>query len=250
MKTTDSIKPDAPIYAASNRLTSDAPLGWLKKGWQDFRRAPWHSLSYGVIFAAIGWLLVYLSSVSEIYVVTGLFISLLIVGPALAFGLYDISQQLEKNQAPSFRRERSKALHEMGHELMLALLLSLVFMFLLILTSIVMNIVTISGQAAASAAVPLSNTAFLVVAVIFGGLLFCASSFALPMILDRDADAMTAITTSFHAVWVNKSALVLWAVLVLALVAVAFVTALIGFVLVAPVLGYATWHGYRETINT
>lgn len=250
MKSADSVKNDSPLYAPCRNLMFDAAFEWLKKGWQDFRRAPWHSLIYGVIFAAIGWLLIYFSWTSEIYLIIGLFISLLIVGPALAFGLYDISRQLEENHKPSFRHERSKALHEMGHELMLALLLSLMFMFLLILISIVMNIVTISGQAAASAAVPLSNTAFLVVAVIFGGLLFCASSFALPMILDREADAMTAITTSFHAVWRNKSALALWAMLVLTLTAVGFATALIGFVLIMPVLGYATWHAYRETIIT
>lgn len=248
MKGADSVQNDSPLYASCRNLMFDAPFGWLIKGWQDFRRAPWHSVAYGAIFAAIGWLLIYFSWVSELYLIIGLFISLLIVGPALAFGLYDISQQLEQNHNPSFRHERSKAWHEMGHELMLALLLSLMFMFLLILISIVMNIVTISGQTAASAAVPLSNTAFLVVAVIFGGLLFCASSFALPMILDKDADAMTAITTSLHAVWQNKSALAIWAMLVLALTAVGFATALIGFVLIMPVLGYATWHGYRETI--
>jgi len=229
----------------------DAPFEWLKKGWQDFLRAPWHSLVYGVIFAAIGWLLVYFSWTNESYLIVGLFISLLIVGPALAFGLYDISWQLEQGHEPSFRHERSKALHEMGHELMLALLLSLVFMFLLILISIALNIVTTAAdQTAVSAAVPLSDTGFLVIAVIFGGLLFCASSFALPMILDQDADAMTAINTSFHAVWRNKSALALWAMLVLALTAVGFATALIGFVLIVPVLGYATWHAYRETIIT
>jgi len=248
MKNADSIKNDSPLYAPCRNLMFDAPFGWLTKGWQDFRRAPWHSLMYGAIFAVIGWLLIYLSWTSESYLLVALFICLLVVGPALAFGLYDISQQLEQNHEPSFRHERGKALHEMGHELMLALLLSLMFMFLLILISIVMNIVTISGQSAASAAVPLSDTGFLVVAVIFGGLLFGASSFALPMILDRDVDAMTAITTSFHAVWRNKSALALWAMLVLALTAVGFATALIGFVLIVPVLGYATWHAYRETI--
>ncbi|MEX2365633.1 MAG: DUF2189 domain-containing protein [Pseudohongiellaceae bacterium] len=250
MKSTDSVKNDSPLYAPCRELTFNAPFEWLKKGWQDFQRARWHSLIYGTIFAAIGWLLVYLSWTSESYLLVALFICLLVVGPALAFGLYDISWQLEKNHKPSFSHERGKALHEMGHELMLALLLSLMFMFLLILVSIVMNIVTISGQSAASAAVPLSNTGFLVVAVIFGGLLFGASSFALPMILDRDADAMTAITTSFHAVWRNKAVLGLWALLILALTAAGFATALIGFVLIVPVLGYATWHAYRETIIT
>lgn len=248
MKSAHSFKDDSPLYAPCRKLMTNAPLGWLKKGWQDFRRTPWHSLVYGAIFTAIGWLLVYFYWTNESYLIVGLFISLLVVGPALAFGLYDISWQLEQNNEPTFSHERGKALHEMGHELMLALLLSLGFMFLLALVSIGMNIVATVGQPEVSAAVPLSDTAFLVVAIIFGGLLFGASTFALPMMLDQDADAMTAINTSFHAVWRNKSALAIWGLLILALVAVGFATALIGFVLIMPVLGYATWHAYRETI--
>lgn len=248
MKAADSVENDVPLYAPCRKLTFNAPFGWLKKGWQDFRRAPWHSLTYGAIFAAIGWMLIYLSWSHESYLLVGLFISLLVVGPALAFGLYDISQQLELKHKPTFSHERTKALHEMGHELMLALLLSLVFLVLLILISMVMNIGATPGQLAVSAVVPMSDTASLLVAVIFAGLLFCASSFALPMILDQDANAMTAIITSLHAVWRNKSILALWALLILALTAVGFATALIGFAFIVPVLGYATWHAYRETI--
>jgi uncharacterized membrane protein len=249
MKTAHSVEQDSPLYAPCRKLAYNAPLEWLHKGWKDFRRAPWHSLTYGVIFAALGWLLVYFSWTSTSYLITGLIVSLLLVGPALAFGLYDISQQLEQNREPSFSHERRKALHEMGHELMLAMLLSLVFLVLLILISMVMNIVAASGFAV-SAAAPMSDTAFLVVAAIFAGLLYCASSFALPMILDRGTDATTAIVTSFHAVWRNKSVLALWALLILALTAVGFATALIGFVFIVPVLGYATWHAYREAIIT
>lgn len=249
MKTAHSLKNDSQLYAPCRQLMVNAPFGWLKKGWQDFLRAPWHSLVYGAIFTAIGWLLVYFYWTNQSYLIVGLFISLLVVGPALAFGLYDTSWQLEQNNTPTFSHERGKALHEMGHELMLALLLSLGFMFLLALVSIGMNIAATVGQAGVSAAVPLSNTAFLVVAIIFGGLLFGASSFALPMILDRDADAVTAINTSFHAVWRNKSVMALWGLLILALTAVGFATALIGFLLIVPVIGYATWHAYRETIS-
>ena len=249
MKTADSLGNDSPLYAPCNKLAINAPFGWLKKGWQDFRRAPWHSLTYGVIFAAIGWLLIYFGRTSESLLLVSLFISLLVVGPALAFGLYDISQLLERNQKPTFSHERRKAIYEMGHELMLALLLSLAFLVLLIMISMVMHIVAVSQQSAVAAAVPMSNEGFLSAAVIFAGLLFCASSFALPMILDRDANAMTAISTSLHAVWCNKSVLALWATLILGLTAVGFATALIGFVFIVPLLGYATWHAYRETIR-
>ncbi|MBI1422169.1 MAG: DUF2189 domain-containing protein [Gammaproteobacteria bacterium] len=248
MKTAHSLQHGSPLYAPCRSLAFDAPLGWLRKGWQDFRRAPLHSLIYGVIFAAIGWVLVYLSSVDNGFLVAGLIASLLIVGPALAFGLYDISQQLEQNHKPSFRHERGKALHEMGHELMLVLLLSLAYLILLLLLPIAMDIIGITGQFAVSAAVPMTDAATLFSAVIFAGLLFVVSMFALPMILDQDTEAMLAITTSLHAVWRNKSVLVFWSLLILALTVIGFLTALIGFVFIVPVLGYATWHAYRETI--
>lgn len=249
MKSVYSLEHDSSVYASCHKLAVNAPLGWLKKGWQDFRRAPWHSLTYGAIFAAIGWLLVYLSRVDEGYFLLGLFISLLVIGPTLAFGLYDISQQLERDHKPSFSHERRKAFSEMGHELMLALMLSLVFLAMLIFAAAVMHLSTASWQTGVAAAVPMSDTTFVFVAVIFAGLLFCANSFALPMILDRDANAGKAVTTSLNAVWRNKSAQALWAVLVLALTAVGFATALIGFVFIVPVIGYASWHAYRETIS-
>lgn len=250
MKTADSLENDVPLYAPCHKLTFNAPFGWLKKGWQDFRRAPWQSLTYGAIFACMGWMLIYLSWSYEGYLLAGLLICLLLVGPALAFGLYDISQQLELKHKPTFGHERRKAFREMGHELMLALLLSSVYLVLLILTSMVMNIGAAPEQLAVSAVVPISDAVSLLIAVIFAGLLFCASAFALPMILDQDANAMTAIITSLNAVWRNKSVLALWALLILALTAVGFATALIGFVFIVPVLGYATWHAYRETIIT
>ena len=221
-----------------------------KKGWHDFRRAPWHSLTYGAIFACIGWVLIYFSWSYESYLLVGLLISLLLVGPALAFGLYDISQQLERKHKPTFAHERRKAFHEMGHELMLVLLLGMVYLVLLILTSMVTNIGSTFEQLDISAAVPISDAISLFITVIFAGLFFCAGTFALPMILDQDANAMTAMITSINAVWRNKLVLALWVLLILALAAVGFATALIGFVFIVPVLGYATWHAYRETIIT
>lgn len=239
---------DAPLHAPCRRLAAGAPWGWLAAGWRDFRRAPGHSLAYGAVFVAIGWLLVYLSWLDEIYLVLGLFASLLVVGPALAFGLYDASHQLERGRRPSFRHERSKALHEMGHELMLALWLSLVFLVLLIFITALMDMVVAPPPYPVAAAVPVTGTGFLAVATVFGVLLFCISAFALPMIMDRDATATTAIATSLHAVWCNKGALAVWALIVLVLTVAGFATALAGFLVIAPVLGYATWHAYRETI--
>jgi len=248
MKTANPLQNDVLLYEPCHTLRFDAPFRWLKKGWQDFQSAPWHSLTYGAIFAGVALMLVYFSWSDSSYLLLGLPLSLLIVGPVLAFGLYDISQQLELKRKPTFGHERMKAFHEMGHELMLALLLSIAFLIMLIMISLVTNIGTTLGQLAVSAAVPVSGVVSLLIFAVFAGLFFCAGTFGLPMILDRDANAMTAMITSLHAVWRNKSVLTLWVLMILALTAVGFATALIGFVLIAPVLGYATWHAYRETI--
>lgn len=248
MKTADTLHDGVPLYAPCHKLAFSAPFRWLTKGWQDFRHAPWHSLIYGVIFAAVAGVLIYFSTSYGQYLLGGLLFSFLLLGPVLAFGLYDISQQLERKQKPTFRHERSKAFNELGHELMLALLLGTVFLMMIILASMLSNIGTAFEGVVVLAVLPISDTVSLSMLAIFAGLYFFAGTFALPMIIDRDANAMTAILTSLHAVWRNKSVLALWVLLIFALAVVGFVTALIGFVVIVPVLGYASWHAYREMI--
>lgn len=251
MKTANSFDHYVHPYAPCNKLTFSAPFGWLKKGWQDYRSAFWHSLVYGVIFAAMGWMLIYFSESWETeYLILALMVGFLLIGPVLAFGLYDISQELERKHKPTFRHERRKALREIGHELMLVLLLGSVFLVLAIVMSIVIDLLVAPAQLEVSAAVPISTTVALTAAIIFTGLFFCAMAFALPMIVDKDINAPTAIMTSLNAVWRNKSVIALWALLIIGLMAIGFATALIGLIFVVPLIGYATWHAYRETIRT
>ena len=84
---------------------------------------------------------------------------------------------------------------------------------------------------------------------VFALVTFAFSAFSLPMICDRDADAITAVVTSVNAVLRNKRAMAVWIVLIVALTAIGFATALLGLVVTIPLLGYATWHGYRDTVD-
>jgi len=78
---------------------------------------------------------------------------------------------------------------------------------------------------------------------------FCISAFSLPMIMDRKTDLITAIVTSVNAVLRNRRAMLLWAALILAGILLSVVTGLLGLLVVFPVLGHATWHAYRDTID-
>jgi len=84
---------------------------------------------------------------------------------------------------------------------------------------------------------------------IFALLTFVFSAFSLPMICDRETDAVTAIVTSVNAVLRNKPAMAVWALLIVVLTGIGFATALLGLAITIPVLGHATWHAYRDTID-
>ena len=235
-----------PFYAPCRKLSIGDPFRWLKMGWQDFKRTPWHSLAYGVVFVFFGWLLLYFAWANENNaLIVSLLFGFLIMGPVLCFGLYDISHQLEQNRKPTFRHERQKAFHEMRHERLFAMMMSMLLVLLFIVLSIMAGVEPEFGQTTGSYVV-----ASLLIAMIFAGLAFCASAFTLPVILHQDADGATAILTSINAVLRNTRVLAHWALLIFVLTAVGFATALIGLAFITPVLGYATWHAYREAIIT
>ena len=60
---------------------------------------------------------------------------------------------------------------------------------------------------------------------------------------------VTACASSIHAVLRNKSTMLLWVFLITMLTLIAFATAFLGLIIVMPVLAYASWHGYRETLD-
>jgi uncharacterized membrane protein len=69
------------------------------------------------------------------------------------------------------------------------------------------------------------------------------------MLLDRRADGVTAAATSLNAVLRNKPAMLVWIGLILLAVLIGFGTGFVGFIVTMPLIGHATWHAYRETID-
>jgi uncharacterized membrane protein len=84
---------------------------------------------------------------------------------------------------------------------------------------------------------------------IFALITFAASAFSLPMLIDRRVDSVTAVVTSVNAVLRNKKVMLLWAAVIVASAAIGFATALIGLIVTMPLIGHASWHAYRETID-
>jgi uncharacterized membrane protein len=95
---------------------------------------------------------------------------------------------------------------------------------------------------------------FLAVGVALGAVLaavaFAIGAFSMPYLLDRrGANLFEAIATSFSVVRLNIRPMMLWASLIVVLVALAMVPGLLGLVVVLPVVGHASWHAYRDIVR-
>jgi uncharacterized membrane protein len=87
------------------------------------------------------------------------------------------------------------------------------------------------------------------VTALFVAITFSASVFALPMIMHRNVDAITAILTSINTVLHNKLAMLFWVVMIIAGFAIGIATAGIGLIFFLPAVGHGVWHGYLDTID-
>jgi uncharacterized membrane protein len=93
-------------------------------------------------------------------------------------------------------------------------------------------------------------TAYAVVGGGFAMLVFSLSAVSIPMILDRDTDAISAAITSLEVMFQNTAVMLLWGALIAALIALSLALPWgAGLLLTGPLLGHATWHAYRGTVQ-
>ncbi len=76
----------------------------------------------------------------------------------------------------------------------------------------------------------------------------CTTVIAFPLLLDRDVGALAAVLASAYAVATNPVPLMTWGLVVAVLMFLVALPALVGLIVVLPVLGHATWHLYRKLV--
>ncbi len=238
-----------PFVAPCRQLAPFAPVGWLRLGWADMRRAWPESITYGVLMCLLSWLISLLAYQMGNYgLLLGVLSGFVFLGPVLAIGLYSISAALERQQKTSLRRTLRAEKRHIGNVMIFALILLVLFLVWARAASMVHIFFPIEFQQNWRAIVTFLGIGSAVGAV-FAGITFMISAFSLPMIVHRDVDAVTAVVSSINAVLRNKLAMLVWSLLILLAVVVGFATAMLGFVITLPVIGFATWHGYLETID-
>ncbi len=239
-----------------NTLAFGAPWQWLRLGLRDFMRAPAIGLFYGACFAAMGWALLLLFRHAPAYTLA-LSAGFLLVGPFLCLGLYDVSRKLERGEPPRLAaslvawRTRTGTMAIFGAVL-------LVLEMLWARASLIVFALSFNGmpdfRGSLLALLDPENLSFIIwyiaVGSLFAGLIFAISVVAMPMILDRQTDAITAGLTSLRLCLTQPAVMVFWGALITLLVLLAMAPGFMGLLVVAPVLGHASWHAYRAAVGT
>jgi uncharacterized membrane protein len=255
-------EPAMPFVAPCRTLAITAPLGWLRQGWRDMWAAPRQSLTYGSIVVLLSFALAFITiEFGGYWQLLSLVSGFILVSPVLAVGTYAISSQLERGQVPSLRRCLREEQRVFGNLMVFALMLMVVFLVWARAGSAIhvffpvgelpgwREYLTFFGIGSA-------------VGSIFALVVFSAAAFSLPMMVDRRVDTVTAVVTSINAVLRNRLAMAVWAACIVLAVAPGFALLFIGrergaslaWIMVAlgitlPLIGHATWHAYRETID-
>jgi len=241
---------ELPFVAPCKKLSPWAPLGWIRAGIRDLLLAPRQSLVYGVAVAALIGIVCILAWVQGsqwfMFAMLGGFVFL---APLTCIGLYAISAQIERGQPPLMARSiRAAFRRHFGNEMIFALVLLVIFLVWARAAVMVSVFFPVDGDTTTADLVAFFGIGTLIGAV-FAAVTFSASAFSLPMIMHRNVDSITAIVTSVNAVLRNKRAMILWLSIIVLSLLVGVATGFIGLVVIVPVIGYAAWHGYLETID-
>ncbi len=239
-----------PFVAPCRKLSVLAPFRWIRLGVRDLLRAPQQSLVYGLVVAAliaiVSLLALYQGSQWIMYALLGGFVFL---APLTCIGLYAISAQLERGQQPELARSlRAAFRRHFGNEMIFALVLLVIFLVWARAAVMVTVFFPTDGTPTLE-----ELSAFLafgsLIGAVFAAITFSASAFSLPMLMHRDVDSVTAIVTSINAVLRNKLPMLIWLGVIVFGLVLGVLTAFIGLVVIIPVIGYAVWHGYLDTID-
>jgi uncharacterized membrane protein len=232
------------------------PLRWLCQGASDFAKQPGISMFYGLLVVLAGVVISY--TVAQMpYLFTAATSGFLLVAPILATGLYALSCGYERGQCmtirDTFRAWRNNPTGLAGFSVF-ALFAGTAWQVL----SLVIMALLYKGDAMEPLALIVEvlrnpkHGALFVTYMIVGGvvaaMVFAFSVVSVPMLLHRRCELLEAMRFSIIAVTENPVPLALWATIIMVLCGLGFLSGFVGFIVVMPVLGHASWHAYRDLI--
>lgn len=246
-----------PSRLAIHHVAMLRPFNWLSQAWQDIHHHPKASLAHGLAVSSLLFITLVITNLN-LYVIAAAISGFMLIGPILAAGLCELSRRNEQGESVSFD-DSLAGLSEKQHALIQFTSILLSFTILWFLVSGLALQLTLG-----SIAPPLEQTLWdnfldrvtptqLLLYTIIGGLLalvvFVVSVVSVPAIIENNVPAAEAMALSIKVTMENLPTMLVWALLIVILTAIGFMTFLLGMIVVYPLLGHATWHAYRDLVE-
>ncbi len=249
---------DMPVI---NQITAEDITASLKAGLADFLAHPVMSGFFGLVYAVFGILLVWgLVWLGKIWMIIPAIVGFPLVAPFAAAGLYEMSRRRQKGEnfgwSDIFTVMAHQRKREMGWMAFVTLFVFWVWMYQVRLWLAItlqnvpfsdfdgfLDIVFTTPQGWTFLAIGTGVGAFLC------AVLFSLTVVAMPLLMDRDTNFVTAMITSVQVVVQNPMVMLTWAAIISLTMVLSLIPAFLGLIFTLPILGHTTWHLYQRAVE-
>ena len=232
----------------------------LRKGWADVMAFRSDVVFVCLLYPVIGGVLTVLAvQGNSLQLVFPTLSGFALAGPVAAVGLYEMSRRREAGEPTSWLAYLDVIKSpKFGGILILSLFHVVVFLVWVMSANLIFD-ATLGPDA------PVSIMAFardvfttsagwamiiigMAVGFVFAAAVLAISVVSFPLLLDRNVSLPTAVVTSVKVALKNPVPIGVWGLIVAGSLALGSLPALLGLILVFPVLGHSTWHLYRQAV--
>ena len=259
--TPDNPTPPQPAMPKVNKVTAGDITASLKSGVSDFLARPVMSGIFGLFYAAFGilfvWCLVWLG---KIWMIIPAAVGFPLVAPFAAAGLYEMSRRMQKKERFGWSDILTVMADQRKREMGWMAFVTL-FIFWVWTYQIRLWLALILQDASFSDVNGFLNTVFFTpegwtflaigtcVGALLSAVLFSLTVVAMPMLLDRETNFVSAMITSVRVVTENPGVMLSWAAIISVTMLVSLVPAFLGLIVTLPILGHTTWHLYQRAVS-